>query len=279
MIMASVKPNNPHDVPLRVTTPELEWEEEKTWASTLLEWSSRRREKPSGVAVINPVPAPPAPTEDEVQTAMRQQAQMIDKILQDNDMQENYQRILNRQGDFEHLDFQPNITPEDELWRNTFDVFRAELSAKSVQQVLDDNFADWQKFLLLPPETAGSILDLQRKNSKKYKASLSTTFSSARDNILTKLTMVHFGLPVEPFTLNNILRAADNDNDPEDSPDEKARMQRIMYTEAPLEFLDGYDERSFGFPIIRSEYLSCLTSIRIHIYRKNQPALARWGYG
>jgi hypothetical protein len=64
--------------------------------------------------------------------------------------------------------------------------------------------------------------------------------------------MLHFGLPVEPLSLNNILNAGRDEIDPDDAPEDLPKVQRIMYAEKPLEFLDLYHERSYGFPILRS---------------------------
>jgi len=190
----------------------------------------------------------------EIYERKRQQAQRINQILHDADMQENFQRIMKREGKFAYLDLQPNIKPSDDEWKRQFQHFSDALCSSSVEDVLNNNFSDWQKLFLMPPLVAGEILKLQEKNTIKYKEAMGTNgvFSIAHDNLITKMTMLHFGLPIQPITVENILRAGTDENDPEDAPEEKPRLQRIVYSEAPLEFLDGYDERSYGYPTIRS---------------------------
>lgn len=249
--MTSSNPN----VPVRAATPELEPEVKQGTIDRLLRRKPQTRRGPRDVtATLTVVPASaPVPTQGEIQARMRQQAQMIDQMLHDSDMQENWERIMNREGEFKHLDLRLDITLDHQEWQQEFARFKNLINTESIQNVLDRNFQPWQQHFLLPPLVNGEILKLQNENTKKYKEALKGSFSTAKDNIITKLTMVHFGLPVEPFTLNNILHADKDENDAEDAPEEPARVQRIMYAEAPLEFLDGYDQRGHGFAMIRSK--------------------------
>jgi len=65
--------------------------------------------------------------------------------------------------------------------------------------------------------------------------------------------MLHFGPSCRTNDTQYILRAGHDENDPEDAPEEVPRVQRIMYAEKPLEFLDKYHERSHGHPMLRSK--------------------------
>jgi hypothetical protein len=87
-------------------------------------------------------------------------------------------------------------------------------------------------------------------------------FRGVPDNLATKLTMLHFGLPIEPITLKNVQNCGRVDRDGNDidksnaadDPQEAPRIQKIMWAEKPLEFLDKYnDGRSYRFPKLRSE--------------------------
>lgn len=254
--------SNP-DASMRVATPELEPEVKPGAVDWLLRQTPKTHRGPRDEAATSPVvPASkPAPTKDEIQARMRQQAQMIDQILHDSDMQDNRQKIMKKQGEFKYLDLRLDITPDHREWQQECARFLNLISTESIQNVLNRNFKPWQQHFLLPPVVAGEILKLQNKNTKKYKEALQGRFSTAKDNIITKLTMVHFGLPVEPLTLNNILHADKDENDAKDAPEEPARVQRIMYAETPLEFLDGYDQRGYGYAMIRSKrFLECLSS-------------------
>jgi hypothetical protein len=65
--------------------------------------------------------------------------------------------------------------------------------------------------------------------------------------------MLHFGLPVAPMTLNNVFNAGKDEDDLPDAEADLPRVQRIMFAEKPLEFLDLYHQRSYGFPMLRSK--------------------------
>jgi hypothetical protein len=151
------------------------------------------------------------------------------------------------------FDFQPDITPGDENWQSWFETFQTELQQGTVLEVLEKYFEEAHLLLVQPAPADGVIFQLQQNNAAEYRRALAGRFSSQSDNLITKLTMLHFGLPVEPMTLNNILRAGHDDDDPEDPPEESPRVQRIMCAEKPLEFLDKYHERSHGHPMLRSK--------------------------
>jgi hypothetical protein len=145
------------------------------------------------------------------------------------------------------LDLQLDITSDE-----YHSLFQKELPKESVAEVLNKHFEEGQKLAIVPPMTQGLILDIQNEHAEEYKKLLKGQLKGANNNLITKLTMLHFDLPVEPLTLNNILNAGNDENDPEDAPEDLPRVQRIMYAEKPLEFLDSYHERSYGFPILRS---------------------------
>lgn len=215
--------------------------------------------------VFGNVPATPAaapiPAQDPVavQARMRQQAQMIDQILNDEDLQANLDNIIARNGVFLHLNFRPNIKPEDALWESQYAYFQQEIATKSIQDIMDQNFMLWQQNLFMPPLVSGARLELQDIKTTQYKEAFATgNFSNGtvNDNFMTKMTMMYFGLPIEPFTMHNIMHPEDEGTHPPDPPPLPAHVQRIMYAEAPLEFLDGYNSRSYGYPSLRSKFLS-----------------------
>ena len=135
---------------------------------------------------------------------------------------------------------------------------------KTPMEIFKENFKEAQILFLMPPPTDGVILDIQNEHTKEYKALLSSDrFRGVADNLATKLTMLHFGLPIEPLTLENVNNCSNVDDkgnaadkpDPPDTPEGPPRVQRIMWAEKPLEFLDKYDDgRSYGYPKLRSEF-------------------------
>lgn len=162
------------------------------------------------------------------------------------------------------LDWQPDIGPDNEAWKEYFDFINGELGNNSILTVLDTHFEEGQKYIILPPGPDGPLLEIQRDNTEQYKASLKAggTFHGVHDNMTTKMTMLHFGLPVEPMSRNNIFRAGQHP-DEDDEPDEDMgpdRYQRIYYASKPLEFLDTYWERGIGNPLLRRK---CIVSVTI----------------
>jgi hypothetical protein len=150
------------------------------------------------------------------------------------------------------LDLQLDIKLDDPKWRKYHARFQAELKKGTVADVLSKHFEEGQKLAIVPPSTQGFILDIQNEHVEEYKGLLQGQLKGAKNNLITKLTMLHFGLPVERLSLTNVLNAGFDEDDPDDAPEDLPRVQRIMFAEKPLEFLDLYHERSYGFPILRS---------------------------
>jgi hypothetical protein len=155
------------------------------------------------------------------------------------------------------LRWNPNICPKDQEWLEQRQKFRKLLAAGSVASILEAEFEEAQKLLLVPSVQPGPMLQVQLDNTKEYTAFFEpgARFHGVKNNLATKLTMLKFGLSVEPVTLKNIERCGNpgDEDDPSDEPEEIPRVQRIMYAEKPLEFLDLYHERSFGYPMLRSK--------------------------
>lgn len=162
-----------------------------------------------------------------------------------------------------------DITSADPAWqvlrRSIQDALNLVTSTPS--QVLDAYLTPAQKLLLLPPLYAGdtTILEIQKYNTQLYKEALATggDFEGQNDNLITKIAMARFGLPVEPLTVNNVYNTGTDGNDPEDADPAAPRVQRIMFAEKPLEFLDKYYERSHGYPMIRREYSRITASTKL----------------
>lgn len=155
------------------------------------------------------------------------------------------------------LRWNADINPNDNEWTEQRTKFRAMLAANSISDVLKAEFEDGQKLLLIPPQEDGPLLQVQLENAKDYKEFFKpgARFHGVMDNLVTKLTMLKFGLPIEAVTLKNVERCDNplDEDDPPDDPEPVPSVQRIMYFEKPLEFLDSYSERSFGYPMLRSK--------------------------
>ncbi len=193
-------------------------------------------------------------TVPEVTTAIS-----IDAIWDQRQHAEEEMQLQKRNGNFK-----PDITPFDPKWVEKYSYFREKLRNKTTGDVLDEDFDEAQRLLLEPPLRNKTIFDLQTDQAEEYKQNLAGPFKDVNDNIITKLTMVWFGLPVEPITYNNVIRAHLDQSDPEDSPLELPGTQRVKYVEKSLEFLNTYWERSYGFQRLHSKSLvAILTQIDI----------------
>ncbi|KAG4028190.1 hypothetical protein MFRU_023g00270 [Monilinia fructicola] len=193
-------------------------------------------------------------SEQEIARLRRQQAKAIDKYFDEEADKSNFDEINNKNRS---LQWMPDITPQDPLWRRTRAFYAHLLKSERVSDVLDDNLEDIQKILINPQVWSNEVQAVRDQQSKEYYDNLSPggVFDGELDNLATKMTMVHFGLPVAPMTLNNIMVLtpgwADTEDDEEDPIPTPPRQQRIIYSEKPLEFLDSYVERGFGYQIMR----------------------------
>lgn len=158
----------------------------------------------------------------------------------------------------------PSITPSDPNWQGVEEYFkwileeeRKRSGQNRVHKIIAEEFVTSQQLLLIPAGNSSHRARIQEENAKRYEKLLKTAFKDKKDNLTTKLTMLCFGLPIAPLTLTNIEYAGGpkdildtaRESDIYDAP----TIKRIMWTAKPLEFLDYYNERSYGYPILRSE--------------------------
>lgn len=156
----------------------------------------------------------------------------------------------------------PYVKPDSQVYITMRNQFRQkfQVNETSVELILETKSFGFTEGdihgFLMPPSEDGARLKLQKKKAEEYKKNLAPggTFAGEKDNLITKLTMLYFGLPIAPITHTNILNASKDEEDPEPSPADLPRIQRIMFAEKPLEFLDLYHTRSYGFPAIRSKF-------------------------
>ncbi|KAL2061168.1 hypothetical protein VTL71DRAFT_7441 [Oculimacula yallundae] len=198
-------------------------------------------------------PSPKPPTAEEREEHQRRIARAVD----DAHAALNAERIRKEIKDTNDP-FDPDILPVNPAWIGKREEVKKllQIEGKSLLSVLetfgiqDNNF---KALLLLPPKTDDKVLAIQMDHAKLYKEALGPggAFEGTNDNLVTKIAMLYFGLPVEPVTYKNIMNCENDQNDGPDDPLEDPKVQRIMYSEKALEFLDSYHERSFGFPCLR----------------------------
>jgi hypothetical protein len=155
----------------------------------------------------------------------------------------------------------PSITPADPRWAQALIKFEEltqkckENKSQSIDSFLRSQFTDSQLLMLMPATHHGARMDMQDNHAKLYADARNTTFRGCYDNLVTKLTMLHFGLPIAPITSQNIQNMGKNtEDDPPDSPLQGDFIQRIRFGEPPLDFLDYYQERHYGYIGARRKY-------------------------
>jgi hypothetical protein len=194
-------------------------------------------------------PLPSDPTERQIEMARR-----IDEQFSRRADQAAEARLLDPKR---RLNWNPDIGPLDEAFTAARTQFRKLMKTNSVLSVLDDYFEEFQIIATRGPREDGALLKKQKQDTVEYKKLFGSEgrFHGVPDNLVTKMAMLHFGLPIEPFTLNNILRCSldEDENDPIDEEGPPPLYQRVKYAEKPLKFLDEYNRRGHGYPIMRSE--------------------------
>ncbi|XMA12019.1 hypothetical protein WAI453_004810 [Rhynchosporium graminicola] len=199
-------------------------------------------------------PSPEPPTAQQREEYHRRIARIVD---------ENYE-VLNAKRLLAEMDetndpFDPDILPNHLKWiaKRTEVVTLLQDPLQSINLVLktfdiDEN--NFKALLLFPPRTDDIVLAIQKEHTELYYAAMGPggAFEGVNDNLATKITMLYFGLPIEPLTYHNVINCELDQNDSPDDEPEAPRVQRIIYSEKALEFLDSYHERSFGFPMLRS---------------------------
>ncbi|KAJ8070160.1 hypothetical protein OCU04_000553 [Sclerotinia nivalis] len=214
---------------------------------------------------IEPVEVPVAPqntrplSEQEISQLRRDQANAIDKYFDEELDKKIFDELNNKSRS---LQWMPDIDPESPLWQETRAYYAELLKSQKISDVLDDHFEEIQKILINPQAWSNEVQAVRDQQSREYYENIGPNgrFDGQLDNLATKMTMVHFGLPVAPMTLNNIMVLTpewrDSEDDEEDPAPSPPRTQRIVYSEKPLEFLDSYLERAFGYQIIRRPRVS-----------------------
>ncbi|RSM12090.1 hypothetical protein CEP52_002650 [Fusarium oligoseptatum] len=143
----------------------------------------------------------------------------------------------------------PTITPQDRDWRRVLDTF-TELhnSGNTLQKILSEHFTFHEARMLSASDRA-DIKNLQDVNTERYNALLRGRFLGVERDLVSKLTMLYFGLPVEPLT--SLLEELVNEfnlNQP-DVP---------MYNvQPPLHFLSAHKARNWGKDHLRGQEAPC----------------------
>lgn len=203
------------------------------------------------------------------------------------EMRANSQRHIS----MKNLHMMPTVSPTDKAWTDTYAYYTRILKrynhdtdrSKSLMAIIDANFTAIQKSLVLPTMYVNSEFDqILSSNETRYDCAFikGGRFEGIPKNLIAKFTMLHFGLPVAPLGMNEVIWASDtepdiepatglvkkNDNNldqvkpkwspqesvwPDDVVDVTEYTQKVLWALKPLEFLDTYYERFCGYPGLR----------------------------
>ncbi|KAF4983523.1 hypothetical protein FZEAL_1058 [Fusarium zealandicum] len=145
----------------------------------------------------------------------------------------------------EHLDpdaaaarFNPAIAPKDSEWKSVYGEFTELLdSSKTINQIMSEYFTHHEARLFFPSDRA-DLKKLQDDNTERYNALLAGRLKGVDRSLASKLTMLYFGLPIEPMENPLDDLAMDLGLKEPDHP--------RYNVEPPLHFLTAHDSRNWG---------------------------------
>jgi hypothetical protein len=212
-------------------------------------------------------------TEDQnIAARMQESVEAMDKALNEPTaplVDPEPQLLLTEKEQAASTRRKPEIDPSSSEFYNVFNwlTTRSEEELISVQDVLDEHFTPHEHSLLTPanPRTDRALSQIQRLNRVRYFALMETErFKEWRDeagNLVFKLTMLWFGLPVAPV---DDLPADSEDEGWEETVGEEDGLEAVgQYKHdksyqpvgEPLRFLNSYGVRYFGDDSLRGKCL------------------------
>lgn len=140
------------------------------------------------------------------------------------------------------------VSPEDEKWNDVFQEFQRLFADPdmTIGQILSDKFTTHEARLFIPSELA-VLKAIQEENTREFhKLLVSRRFQGVTPDIPTKLTMLYFGLHVEPmdFQLAKMTFRMES---------RKPEPPRYAI-DPPLHFLTAHKERNWGKEMLRGKF-------------------------
>ncbi|KAH7166332.1 hypothetical protein EDB81DRAFT_853019 [Dactylonectria macrodidyma] len=139
----------------------------------------------------------------------------------------------------------PAIKPTDAKWREVHEKFTLLLNDKdkTIQQILKENFTRHEARLFVPSDRP-EVKELQDSHAERYKVVREGRFKNVEPTLSVKMTMLYFGVPVEPMDspLDEIAAFLDP-REPEGPMFEIA---------PPLHFLTAHKHRNWGDDALRA---------------------------
>lgn len=136
------------------------------------------------------------------------------------------------------------IQPHDTEWKERIKHFEDLLASShmTIQDIISATFTYYESQLLIPGDRP-SIKEVHTSNSARYHTLLQGRFSDIQPSLALKMTMLYFGLPIEPMTmpLDNLLKGFDR-REPEGPRYD---------VDPPLHFLTAHNGRNWGKDYLR----------------------------
>lgn len=139
------------------------------------------------------------------------------------------------------------IKPSDDDWKAVHDNFKDLLAQPTLrtEDILSLYFTTQERKLFLTATEPRSLRDCQEGNTRRYWSLIAGRFKDCHLSFATKLTMLYFGLPVEPI-MSALFRYAKPDFDVDDG-DEMCDVE----IRPPLHFLTAHNHRNYGHDHMR----------------------------
>ncbi|KAL6837212.1 hypothetical protein V8C40DRAFT_279168 [Trichoderma camerunense] len=138
------------------------------------------------------------------------------------------------------------VSPEDEKWNDVLQEFQTLLANPdmTIGRILSDRFTAHEARLFIPSELA-VLKAIQEENTRDFHDLLESRFQGVTPDIPTKLTMLYFGLHIEPmdFQLAKMTFKMES---------RKPEPPRYAI-DPPLHFLTAHKERNWGKEILRGK--------------------------
>ncbi|QYS96767.1 hypothetical protein H0G86_004006 [Trichoderma simmonsii] len=138
------------------------------------------------------------------------------------------------------------VSPEDEKWNDVLQEFQRLFADPdmTIGRILSDKFTTHEARLFIPSELA-ILKAIQEENARDFHDLLESRFQGVTPDIPTKLTMLYFGLHVEPmdFQLAKMTFKMES---------RKPEPPRYA-VDPPLHFLTAHKERNWGKEMLRGK--------------------------
>lgn len=131
------------------------------------------------------------------------------------------------------------VSPSDKKWNDTYRMFEDLFADEDtpIGEILASKFTQHEISLFML-STSKILKAIQDDNTSRFNALLQTRLQDAAPEIITKLTMLYFGLPIEPIDLSLTDMTYKMEIREPDSPQSLG--------DRPLQFLTAHKQRNWG---------------------------------